>query len=138
MDAEKVLSPEDEEDKGPAHTLGGQKYKVDSEGNQGDENVRTSAPIQDLKAGSESNVSRGSSSSLAGTETAPTTVDGLCLSSERKIEEVVLNTTNPDLATFLIHRACENSTLVNYFYWYVKSGQELKSPERRLVKQFYG
>lgn len=24
-----------------------------------------------------------------------------------------------DLATFLIQRACQNSTLANYFYWYV-------------------
>lgn len=24
-----------------------------------------------------------------------------------------------DLATFLIHRACQNSTLANYFYWYL-------------------
>lgn len=23
-----------------------------------------------------------------------------------------------DLASFLIHRACENTTLANYFYWY--------------------
>lgn len=26
---------------------------------------------------------------------------------------------NMDLATFLIHRACHNSTLANYFYWYL-------------------
>lgn len=25
-----------------------------------------------------------------------------------------------DLATFLIDRACKNSALANYFYWYVK------------------
>lgn len=24
-----------------------------------------------------------------------------------------------DLAKFLIHRACENTTLANYFYWYL-------------------
>lgn len=28
-----------------------------------------------------------------------------------------LNTERPDLASFLIHRACENTTLANYFYW---------------------
>jgi hypothetical protein len=27
--------------------------------------------------------------------------------------------TSQDLATFLIQRACQNSTLANYFYWYV-------------------
>ena len=30
-----------------------------------------------------------------------------------------LNAPKPDLATFLIRRACENTTLVNYFYWYL-------------------
>lgn len=28
-----------------------------------------------------------------------------------------LNIEKPDLASFLIHRACENITLANYFYW---------------------
>jgi phosphatidylinositol 3-kinase len=27
--------------------------------------------------------------------------------------------TSQDLATFLIQRACQNSTLANYFYWYL-------------------
>lgn len=27
--------------------------------------------------------------------------------------------TSQDLATFLIWRACQNSTLANYFYWYL-------------------
>lgn len=31
----------------------------------------------------------------------------------------VLGQENLDLAKFLIHRACENTTLVNYFYWYL-------------------
>lgn len=29
----------------------------------------------------------------------------------------MLNLDKPDLATFLIYRACENTTLLNYFYW---------------------
>ncbi|CAL8086645.1 unnamed protein product [Orchesella dallaii] len=31
----------------------------------------------------------------------------------------VLGSDKLDLAKFLIHRACENTTLVNYFYWYL-------------------
>ena len=119
VDAVKVLSPDDEEDKGSSTAE--QKHKPDADGNEGNENERTSISVQDMKVVSESYVAGGSSSSLAGTEVTPTSVDGGCLSTERKVEEVVLNTTNPDLATFLIHRACENSTLVNYFYWYAKN-----------------
>lgn len=36
------------------------------------------------------------------------------LQSELKEEEEV-----QDLASFLIYRACKNSTLANYFYWYL-------------------
>lgn len=38
------------------------------------------------------------------------------ISISRK-SETELSIEKPDLATFLIHRACENITLANYFYW---------------------
>jgi phosphatidylinositol 3-kinase len=40
------------------------------------------------------------------------------LAINKTIEESAINLEKPDLATFLIHRACENTTLANYFYWY--------------------
>ncbi|XP_014257170.1 phosphatidylinositol 3-kinase catalytic subunit type 3 [Cimex lectularius] len=43
-------------------------------------------------------------------------------SSDRKTEsseEEIEPAKNMDLASFLIHRACNNSTLANYFYWYL-------------------
>lgn len=33
--------------------------------------------------------------------------------------DIELNEEKPDLAAFLIHRACENIMLANYFYWYL-------------------
>ncbi|XP_066993314.2 phosphatidylinositol 3-kinase catalytic subunit type 3 isoform X2 [Anabrus simplex] len=35
------------------------------------------------------------------------------------VAEEPQETDDCDLATFLIHRACQNSTLANYFYWYL-------------------
>ncbi|XP_073996112.1 phosphatidylinositol 3-kinase 59F [Rhodnius prolixus] len=42
-------------------------------------------------------------------------------SIDRKTEssEEELEAKNMDLSSFLIHRACHNSTLANYFYWYL-------------------
>ncbi|CAA9996102.1 unnamed protein product [Nesidiocoris tenuis] len=43
-------------------------------------------------------------------------------SSDRKTEsseEDLLESKNMDLSTFLIHRACDNLKLANYFYWYL-------------------
>ncbi|CAK8675552.1 phosphatidylinositol 3-kinase catalytic subunit type 3-like [Clavelina lepadiformis] len=46
-----------------------------------------------------------------------------------------------DLATFLIQRACQNSTLANYFYWYVlvecEEGSETADSERMKVSEMY-
>lgn len=39
------------------------------------------------------------------------------LAISRRAEEGGMNIDKPDLATFLIHRACENTTLANYSYW---------------------
>ncbi|CAG7641063.1 unnamed protein product, partial [Allacma fusca] len=66
---------------------------------------------------------------------------------EKKSDGLLLNTTNPDLATFLIHRACENSTLVNYFYWYlliecedqdvgVKQDKQIREMYKTVMKRF--
>jgi hypothetical protein len=41
------------------------------------------------------------------------------MSLSKKTSDVVeqLNIEKPNLASFLILRACENITLANYFYW---------------------
>ena len=48
-------------------------------------------------------------------------VQGEASHNKRKVGEIEpqTNTNGLDLASFLIYRACENTTLVNYFYWLV-------------------
>ncbi|XP_075218357.1 phosphatidylinositol 3-kinase 59F [Lycorma delicatula] len=50
------------------------------------------------------------------------------------------STRRMDLATFLIHRACNNSTLANYFYWYVMTeceDQEAAIKQDTRVRDMY-
>ena len=37
--------------------------------------------------------------------------------SDSNLKETTTSSSDMDLATFLIHRACNNSTLANYFCW---------------------
>ncbi|KAF6199318.1 hypothetical protein GE061_007344 [Apolygus lucorum] len=62
-------------------------------------------------------------------------------SSDRKTEgsEEELESKNMDLATFLIHRACDNSMLANYFYWYLMTeceDHDMIKPDNK-VKSMY-
>ncbi|KAB0802749.1 hypothetical protein PPYR_04935 [Photinus pyralis] len=57
------------------------------------------------------------------------------LQSEMKEEEEI-----QDLASFLIHRACKNSTLANYFYWYLLiecEDQEATIKQDVMVRDMY-
>uniref|UniRef100_A0A1B6DM67 Phosphatidylinositol 3-kinase catalytic subunit type 3 n=1 Tax=Clastoptera arizonana TaxID=38151 RepID=A0A1B6DM67_9HEMI len=47
---------------------------------------------------------------------------------------------NMDLASFLIYRACQNSTLANYFYWYLMiecEDQEVAVKQEARVREMY-
>ncbi|XP_064619117.1 phosphatidylinositol 3-kinase catalytic subunit type 3-like [Lineus longissimus] len=47
------------------------------------------------------------------------------------------NGNNMDLATFLIHRACQNSVLCNYFFWYVLvESDDQESKDKKVIEMY--
>ncbi|CAB3384337.1 Hypothetical predicted protein [Cloeon dipterum] len=73
---------------------------------------------KELKKSSSSVNSSDSAISAPSTARAASQMDGNTL-TEASTEPVKPLELNMDLATFLIHRACLNSTLTNYFFWYL-------------------
>ncbi|XP_074649742.1 phosphatidylinositol 3-kinase catalytic subunit type 3-like isoform X2 [Tubulanus polymorphus] len=65
-------------------------------------------------------------------ETAGT--DSASLSSTEDTGKQMEN--DMDLATFLIQRACNNSTLANYFYWYVKVESDDQEKDAKVTDMY--
>jgi len=74
---------------------------------------------RELKRSSSSLSSDSASTASASVARTSSLMDSMTL-EEAVIEPIKPNLElNMDLTTFLIHRACINSTLANYFFWFV-------------------
>ncbi|GLG95013.1 Serine/threonine-protein kinase Tor [Gryllus bimaculatus] len=93
-------------------------------------------PSREVREGSETGVKKSQSCTPSTTVTAPAATedtsnpatdiphsnslsDSFISDTHDSLPHMTRKDSECDLATFLIHRACQNSTLANYFYWYL-------------------